>query len=591
MTGASTTTYTWEASEAGDAACTYQHQGIVRLNSTAGNFIDLNSLTGANSSGYAIPGVIGGASAGSLASGTLGWSFEATVRVDGNFANAKIFSLGSGGVVSSISLGNDGTNNAGLTFGLYDTNTNTAMTGSEGHSAFQELVNPAVLEQWYHVVAVLQQVVPTGSQPVEANTSHGAWWLYVNGQLMGYPTGIVPNQFQSSCSCAALLLSRKDHTTPLDPNWSGLIDTFRIYNYALTGGQVGQLYAGEMGGCTVPTSTAAPDPATVTPNLLPRTTTGPVAPIFSATFDTNPLLTTTGASGYGWSQVVTADSPTNQFLHRGLLQLTGGSSQFVNLALASGANSIGQTLPTIGGGTAGWTIEVEFYSTAGADAWSKVYDLGSTRNPNPLNDIVLGWDGSAGAPDFFWQFDVADNTTAGNQYQTGDALGEVAYNTWYHAVAVITPTANGLANYLLYVNGQLYTTVTNAFYPVAAVRQNAYIGRSGWSDPYWSGYVDFFNVYSQALSDAQVAALYAATQVLPASAFLTVCTAAPSCPSTATAVPPAWYNLTFPVNPTTLTGASAPTYTWEATDAGMPSALSSIVEWCLSPRRRLLSWT
>ena len=56
--------------------------------------------------------------------------------------------------------------------------------------------------------------------------------------------------------------------------------------------------------------------------------------------------------------------------------------------------------------------------------------------------------------------------------------------------------SNGNANYLLYINGQLYTTVTNVYYPVAAVRQNLYIGKSGWSDPYLTGAVDFFNVYS-----------------------------------------------------------------------------------------------
>ena len=74
------------------------------------------------------------------------------------------------------------------------------------------------------------------------------------------------------------------------------------------------------------------------------------------------------------------------------------------------------------------------------------------------------------------------------------------------------------------MNGVLYTTVTNAFYPVAAVRQNLYIGRSGWSDPYFNGSVDFFNVYSQALSDVQIAALYAATVAIPATAYQTVCT-------------------------------------------------------------------
>ena len=505
--------------DAGDASCAFQHQGVVWFNSSQANFIDLNQATGANSSGYALPGYVGGAGAGLLSEGTAGWSFEATVRPWGNFGNAKIASLGAGAPYFNIFLSQDGTNDGGLNFGLYDGNTVSAVDYSAGHSGILELVNPYVINEWYHIVAVLQQVTSASLQ--ENNVTHGAWFMYVNGQLIGYTSGVSQDNMNPSAVPRPFsYLGKSDWN---DPAWQGLIDTFRIYNYALTGAQVGQLYAGEMGGCAVPISTTPP--TTATPNLLPRTTSGAVTPLLLCHVHSEPSAECDGSCGL-WlgTEPRLTDNASNQAVHQGLLTLNG-TAQFVNLALPSGANSIGQVLPTIGGGSAGWTVEIMMLSTTGADTWPKVYDIGSIRSNNPLNDIVLGWDGNSGAPDHFWQFEVIDNTTAGNGWQTPDAIGEVPYNTWIHAVAVITPTANGNANYFLYVNGQLYTTVTNAFYPVAAVRQNAYIGKSGWSDPYFTGAVDFFNVYSQALSDVQVSALYtAATQPVTATiANATLC--------------------------------------------------------------------
>ena len=583
------TGYGWEATEAGDASCAFQHQGIVSFNASLSQYVDLNNLTGTHTVGLAIPGLIGGPGAGSLAAGTQGWSFEATVRVHPDLANSKIASIGAGAPLYNIFLSNDGTTNAGLNFGLFDGNTVGSVDYSDGHSASLEFLNPYVQYQWYHLVGVTQQV--TSSNLMENNATHGAWFIYVNGQLETFPTGLFQtNILPPMVPRPFAYLGKSDWN---DPYWSGLIDTFRIYNYALTGAQVGQLYAGEMAGCAVPISTAAPT-GSVFPNILPRNATGPVTPIFSANFSSNPLISVTGASGYGWAQSLSTDTPATQAMRTGLLTLTAASSQYVNLSMPSGANSVGQVLPTVGGGTAGWSFELMLQAYSGADAWSKIMDLGSTRNSSgiPINDIVLGWDGSAGAPDFFWQFDVCDASYSDHEWQTGDALGEVPYNTWIHVVAAISPPlSNGFCNYFTYLNGQLYTTVTGGFCPLAAVRQNALIGKSGWSDPYFNGALDFFNVYAQQLSDTQIAALYAASQVAqpatsssgsaaagstggsvtpPATgqsslAYVpTACTAAPACPASPVAVPPAWYNLTFATAPAT----TPVSWSWESADAG-----------------------
>ena len=571
LTGATTTTFGWEATEAGDAGCSYSHSGIATFNSSLAQLIDLNYATGSNSSGYAIPGIIGGSSssAGSVAAGTAGWSFELTVRPNINAAFSKTYSIGAGPYDAVIYLGTEATaTNMGL--GLFD----TASSGNSGHSADFTLLAPYVPYQWYHIVFVQQQVVT-------ANISHGAWFLYVNGVMQTFLGATENNLLPAPVARPSAFLAKSDWG---DPAWGGLIDTFRIYNYALTASQVQTLYTGEMGGCAYPTSTATP--ASVYPNLTPRTTpsTTPV-PIYALNFSTNPLSTVTGASGYGWASSLSTDSTSVQTLRTGLLTLAGGAvgcttCQYVNMSAATGANSVGAVLPVVGGGTTGWSFEVMVQpQNGGADTWPKLIDIGGVRVTPTfcVNDIVLGWSGAAAAPDSYWQLDVCDNSTSSFQYSTIDAVGEVVDNVWYHFVFTISPPLpNGLANYFVYVNGQLYTTVVNVWYPIAAPRPNANLGKSNWADPYFSGAIDFFNVYQSQLSDTQVANLYAAAMTpsssspstTPAGTNPTVCSAPVSCLTSPVGIPPPWFALNFSVNPATLTGATTTTFGWEATEAG-----------------------
>ena len=572
ITGATTTTFGWEASEAGDALCPYTHTGVAIFNSTAGNYIDLNQARGSNSSGYAIPGIIGGAvgTAASVAAGTAGWSFELTFRPNTNLAFSKAYSLGVGPYNGDIYLGTEGTaTNIGL--GMLDALTTT---GTSGHSADFTLLAPYVPNTWYHIVFIQQQVVT-------ANITHGAWWMYLNGVLQTIPGETANNLLPPAVARPAAYLAKSNWAA--DAAWGGLIDTFRIYQSALTQSQVQTLYAGEMAGCTYTTGTATP--AQVYPNLLPRTTpTATPQPIFALNFTTNPLTTVAGASGYTWAASLATDPANVQQVRSGLLILSGGASSctncnFVNLSVATGANSVGAVLPPIGGGVTGWSFEAMVQPTnGGADTWPKLYDLGSVRGSNGFcsNDIVLGWSGAAVAPDSFWQLDVCDNTTAAYQYSTIDAMGEIFDNVWYHMVVTISPpTANGQANYFTYLNGQLYTTVTNGFYPALAARPWSYLGKSNWADPYFSGAIDFFNVYQSQLSDVQVANLYAAAATPPNNGSTagtnnapTVCGPAITCPAAPVTIPSPWYNLNFAQNPTTITGATTTTFGWEASEAG-----------------------
>jgi len=63
---------------------------------------------------------------------------------------------------------------------------------------------------------------------------------------------------------------------------------------------------------------------------------------------------------------------------------------------------------------------------------------------------------------------------------------------------------------ILYVNGQRVATGP-ASIPLNAINDiNVWLGRSNWPDPYFNGLLDEFRVYNGVLSDAAVAANYAA---------------------------------------------------------------------------------
>ena len=552
--------YGWAQNDAGDNGCPFVHRGVASFSggtsASGGQYADLTAATGTYGVGTPLPGMIGGLGTGRQSDGTSGWSFEWTFRSGVEAGNAKIFAIGAGQAVWNIFAGPDG-GGTGATFGVYGGAGNYA----NGASGIVEIINPVSTSQWYHVVAVAQNIsnynAPDGA----------AWFIYINGALLNY-TGVgiyLNSKAIQQVARPMAYLGKSDWTA--DPYWTGIIDTFRIYDKALTGAQVTTLYQGEMGGCPVPTQSTTINNVVPTPNILPRTATGTVSAIYSLTFDQNPCTGAAGSCSYGWELTSSSDSPTLQNVHRGMLTLNG-VQQWADLTQTSGPYSVSSTaFPQLGGVPSttnpGWSFELVM-KLGVQENWGKILDLGSTRTSQGVcnNDIVLGWD----ANNLQFQFDVCDGN--GREYQTGDAMGPLTVGAWYHMVVVAQPVipSNGLANYLSYVNGQLYTAEAN--YPmIAAVnRQNAWFGRSNWQggDANFSAEVDAFNIYNVALSDVQIAALAATALGGSTNTGPSTCSAAITCQaaSSAAVVPTAWYNLTFSTNP------QASGYGWAQNDAG-----------------------
>jgi sRNA-binding protein len=129
------------------------------------------------------------------------------------------------------------------------------------------------------------------------------------------------------------------------------------------------------------------------------------------------------------------------------------------------------------------------------NAWSRVFDFGTGTNDYMFLTLSAG-----GGP---LRFAI---TTSGNgaEQQINDTT-TLPLNTW----SLVTVTLSGQTG-TLYVNGQPVGTNTNMTLTPADLgdtNQN-WIGRSQFpADPYLSGTVDDFNIYSRALSASEVATL------------------------------------------------------------------------------------
>ena len=564
---ASAANYGWTAVDTVDLADgdSLNHQGLLVLGGAAaganGQYVNLSSTTGPLYGGSSLPKVIGGPGSGDATKGTAGWSFEVTFKATGQQTWAKLFDIGNPQVTTP---GGEGVCRDDLLFGWVSNTLSWSFTHCDSNG-FQYTILPqftSVLNQWYHVVIVIQQLLGSNGQPSQVAN----YYMYINGQLArGSGSG---GPYPAQVYRANADIGRSDWN---DAYWQGELDTFNIYDYALTGPQVTTLYTASANVNCANGRTATPA-QTATWISPAQVTSAPPTPTFAISGNSNPCPTTTCAYGYSATDANDASCSLTQY-RQGLITLAGsqvsGTGPYINLSTATGPNSIGATLPIIGGqgagspsaGTAGWTFEymVKPHVT---ETWAKLFDFGQPQTPDGAchYDIISGWFSTGPT----WSFSTCDGNN--QQYAINNALGSVLVDAWVHAVLVIQqhPTNSSIANYFSYVNGQLFSAASYAYMIEAVPRPNADIGRSNWqADYFWEGEIDFFNVYNVAISGPQALALYnAATNngQVPQDCSLA--------PDTSTTVPASalyWQN-TFDSDPrlTISGGAAAAGYGWAA---------------------------
>ena len=194
------------------------HQGMIQLVQSAAQYqwIDLNKATGPNSAGVLIP-VIGGASSSVQYSSAPGWSFEIVFKAGSRTSWAKMFCMGNAAYVDNILIGWDGefTTNLTISFQSFD---------QYGNNQLLKVLTPTQFNRWYHLVIVIE---PSGYQA-----------SYVDGVLTNFLTnGVYPRSVVRSES----YLGKSEWIA--DSYFNMKLDTFRVYDTALTPAQIGLLYS------------------------------------------------------------------------------------------------------------------------------------------------------------------------------------------------------------------------------------------------------------------------------------------------------------------------------------------------------------
>ena len=126
--------------------------------------------------------------------------------------------------------------------------------------------------------------------------------------------------------------------------------------------------------------------------------------------------------------------------------------------------------------------------------WSRVFDFGTGTGTYMFLTLSAG-----GGPIRF-----AITTSGGGGEQQINGTSTLSLNTW----SLVTVTLSGTTG-TLYVNGQAVATNPSMTLNPAALGNTTqnYIGKSQYNDPYLTGEIDDFNIYSSALTASQVAAL------------------------------------------------------------------------------------
>ena len=591
---------TYLATDPSEGTGCYAHLGVVKLpggnSGSDSNYIDIGNASspqaypGANGAANVLPSNIGGTSAGSVTAGTAGWTIEVTWKSNAQQTWAKVFNIGAAAGVSCFQF-EWNSNSLQTQFTNYDA------SGTAGYSTVIPTTTFGASAQWNHGVIVQQQLTTPINQQAQSN-----WFVYLNGvlQLGGTPSyGTNPNTFWYSGAYTYLF---QNVTRPQayigrslwnDPEYNGLFDSFRVYNYALSQQQVQALSQAALGGCTITAGTAAP--SNIAPNIVPGSS-AVVAPTYSVTFSSDPNPTPGTPAGYTWQNSDQDDVQCGlDKVHQGMVSLQDGTQlsendnigvfTWVDLGTTAAPNAIAASASTPNGpmsqtligtttgttpGTMGFSLEVTFKPELGT-IWSKVLDFGSTRNASQsgtcVNDVVFGWDNDNSQ----WQLEACDPN--GNYWQIYDVggiqpgtLGGFVSGNWYHAVIVFEQlggASSNTSNWYVFVNNVLVSTLPNAYYPNNLARQNLWLGRSGWGDTLWSGLIDTFNYYPQALGVSQVNTLFNAAMG-PTGAAACVYTA-----YTTPVVPPSsiFFSATFDTDPTKDSSGNAITrnYSWAQT--------------------------
>jgi hypothetical protein len=178
-----------------------------------------------------------------------------------------------------------------------------------------------------------------------------------------------------------------------------------------------------------------------------------------------------------------------------ILDITGNNTITANSLTYSsdgtfsfnGSNNYISCPPGFANFTGGITLSAWAYYSSSDGGWTRMFDFG---NGNPSDNFLFCRHSTTS--NLFWGIYPG----SGSVFVTG---GNITFNGW----AMYTATADG-SNMRIYVNGVLAATLPTSQLPTNITRNNNYIGRSNWADPYLNGNISIGQIYNRALTATEV---------------------------------------------------------------------------------------
>ena len=281
--------YSWQDFDPSDTFSNQSrfHSGHLVLDAARGNYVNLSTPTGSGTLGVLLPRIGGRQQA--ISGTSVGWSIEGVVKMNSVGRWAKLLDWGNGANADNIIIGYEG-ETARLLLQVYN-----GLVGSTPGAV--AIIDRVTLNQWYHFVVVIVPLSATGWQAVAT--------VYVDGVQTQSVSDMQLPQYVERKSA---YLGRSNWEDTGDYRFSALVDAIRVYDYAISATQAGQLYRLAHDSTFVPTPPPAQPSTGGTGGNTGRPTagstvlpTGPFNPNMSSTSSRRPSPTSSsgGQCEYG----------------------------------------------------------------------------------------------------------------------------------------------------------------------------------------------------------------------------------------------------------------------------------------------------